>query len=877
MHIHRMGIGSVLLTGLSLATQVGLASTGTGTLPALKLGQDTRMASQAVTATMLGMPLQFEANHGQVDGQVKFISRGSGYTLFLTPTESVMVLQQREAKKEEAHDRPFNDLVAATEPAPIKQSVVRMKLEGANPSPAIDGMEQLPGIVNYFIGNDPAKWRTNIPTFAKVYYKDAYPGIDLAYYGNQGKLEYDFIVAPGVDPNQIKLAFEGATNITVAESGDLVLTTGLGDVRVQKPIVYQREKDGHKTLVAGNYLVSPTTSSTVQIHLAAYDREKPLVIDPTLFYSTYLSGSDEEQGLGIAVDTSGNAYVTGFTRSTNFPISVGAFQPTFGGGGAFNFDAFVTKFNPTGSAIVYSTYIGGSNGDVGRGIATDGLGNAYITGDSRSTNFPSSPGAFQNTPPSSSSNAFVTKLDPTGALAYSTYLGGSNHDNNGTGIAVDGVGNACVAGATRTTNFPTTAGAFQTIPGDPNIDGNGDAFVVKLDPTLSSLVYSTYLGGSHDEAAYSMALDGVGNAYVTGYTTSNNFPTTPGVFQATTSDSNIAGNGDAFVTKLDSSLSALVYSTYLGGNVLDQGIGIAVDGLSNAYVTGVTLSSNFPTSSGAVQSSYGGGNQDAFVTKLGPTGSVPVYSTYLGGNGEENTSGIAVDSSGNAYVTGRTNSTNFPIIAGATQSTFSGYSDIFITKLGPSGSTLIYSSYLGGNLDDVAYGIAVDGVGNTYVTGWTNSPNFPTTAGAFQTTTAAVSTEAFVAKIIDLTLPPPPPPSQESAGKVTGGGTINISGGIGKFSFIVQRKVSGGAITGDLTYQNPVSGSKIKSVSFTSFSITGNTVVFEGTCTDNNTPCTFRATMVDNGEPGTTDTFTISISGGPIQGGTLRSGNVQIH
>ena len=335
---------------------------------------------------MMGMALQFEANHGQVDGQVKFLARGKGYTLFLTPTESVMVLQQREVPADK-DQHAMSDPTALPEPAPIKQAVVRMKLKGANPSPAIDGLEKLPGIVNYFIGHDPAKWRTKIPTYARVQYTDAYPGIDLAYYGNQGKLEYDFIVAPGADPNQIQLAFDGVSDIRVADSGDLLLTTALGDVRLQKPVVYQVEHDGHKTLVAGTYVLGrPATSHhssrniqhNVGFHLASYDHAKPVVIDPVLLYSTYLGGSGIEQGLGIAVDAAGQAYVTGQTDSTNFPTATPV-QATYGG----DYDAFVTKLSASGTSLLYSTYLGGSSQDQGFGIAVDAAGQAYLTGHTR--------------------------------------------------------------------------------------------------------------------------------------------------------------------------------------------------------------------------------------------------------------------------------------------------------------------------------------------------------------------------------------------------------------------------------------------------------------------------------------------------------------
>jgi hypothetical protein len=337
-----------VLKGITLAIAVILASAPTLWANSAQVAASPPPSMAAVETAYGHLPLSFEANQGQVDAQVKFLARGSGYTLFLTPTESVMVLQQREAPAEH-NPRAMTNPTALPKPAPIHQAVVRMKLEGANSSPAIDGMEQLPGIVNYFIGNDPAKWHTDVPTYAKVQYQDAYPGIALAYYGNQGRLEYDFIVAPGADPNQITLVFEGALAITLADSGDLLLTTALGDVRMQKPVVYQLEPDGHKTLVAGHYVVastsvslqaSRTTRHSVGFQLASYDHAKPVVIDPVLFYSTYLGGSSDDIGNGIAVDAAGSAYVTGQTTSTNFPTA-NPVQATIGGAS----DAFVAKIS----------------------------------------------------------------------------------------------------------------------------------------------------------------------------------------------------------------------------------------------------------------------------------------------------------------------------------------------------------------------------------------------------------------------------------------------------------------------------------------------------------------------------------------------------
>jgi hypothetical protein len=485
------------------------------------------------------LPLSFEANQGQSDAQVKFLSRGRRHTLFLTSTDAVLVLNKSEQSgngKPEGKEK-------------VTQTVLRMTLIGANPKPSVAGLEELPGKANYFIGNDPKKWHTNVPTYAKVIYKDVYPGIDLIYYGNQSQLEYDFVVSPGADPKAIKLAFEGTEKIEVDAQGDLILQTAGGQInfKMHKPLAYQ-VVNGVRKEISGSYVLNSKsaiknpTSRSVSFQVATYDRSRPLVIDPVLSYSTYLGGSGIDQGElhGIAVDALGNAYVTGTTSSTNFPTTIGAFQTTFGGGGL---DAFVTKINPTGSGLVYSTYLGGSGDDDGSGIAVDALGNAYVAGTTSSTNFPTTPGAFQTTV-GGFEDAFVTKLNPTGSgLVYSTYLGGSGQDF-GRGVALDSAGSAYVTGFTRSTNFPTTIGAFQTTFGG----GFGDAFVTKINPSGTGLVYSTYLGGSGDDGGGGIAVDSMPNpnAYVTGTTSSINFPTTPGAFQTTFG----GGPRDAFVTKI---------------------------------------------------------------------------------------------------------------------------------------------------------------------------------------------------------------------------------------------------------------------------------------------------------------------------------------
>ena len=735
------------------------------------------------------LPLSFEVNHGQTDPQVKFLSRGRGYTLFLagdgvvlsfkkpsTGRQSSVVSRQlsmpgeiSDLLRRATDNRPrttgvlFPPLIQNPKykienlPAPSPQQpapeVVRLRLVGANANAAVTGGDELPGKANYFIGNDPKKWRTNLPTYATVRYQNVYPGVDLAYYGNQGgQLEYDFVVAPGADPNKIKLSFTGADGMRVdAASGDLVLKVGDDEVRFQKPLVYQPAAAAvsapdarHSSLVTRHCSFVLASNNQVAFRVAGYDPKRALVIDPVLSYSTYLGGSDGDYGRGIAVDSSGNAYVTGMTASTDFPTA-NPLQATYGG----SWDAFVAKLNAAGSALVYSTYLGGSNSEAGSSIAVDSSGNAYVTGGTASTDFPTvNPLQATNKTTLTTGNgtAFVAKLNSTGsALVYSTYLGGSNSEA-GNGIAVDSSGNAYVTGYTASTDFPTAN------PLQATYRGSGDAFVAKLNVAGSALVYSTYLGGSNDNGGRGIAVDSSGNAYVTGYTRSADFPTVNPLQATNKAAAARWGNSTAFVARLNSVGSALVYSTYLGGSGNDGGDGIAVDSSGNAYVTGFTASTDFPTANPLQATNKAAaanpGSGTPFVAKLNSTGSALVYSTYLGGSGGDEGNGIAVDSSGNAYVTGYTASTDFPT-ADPLQATNHGSIDAFVAKLNAAGSALTYSTYLGGSGYDDGNGIAVDSSGNAYVTGVTGSTYFPT-LNALQATnlsTGSYPNTAFVAKL----------------------------------------------------------------------------------------------------------------------------------
>lgn len=659
------------------------------------------------------IPLSFEANYGQADKNVRFISRGSGYSLALTPTTFSLAVANPLNKNEESR---------------ASASVLHATLLGGNAVAKLTGIERLLTKTNYFIGSDPRKWKTNVPSYAKVKYSRVYPGIDLVFYGNQNLLEYDFIVSPGADPGVIALGFEGLTDMRVDEKGDLILRMDAGEIRQSRPVVYQ-QIDNTRRIIPASYLIKGKKQIAFQI--ASYDRSKPLIIDPTLAFSTFLGGSGSDRGDGIAVDSEGNAYITGSTTSTNFPVTPGAFQTAKAGFAGLE-DAFVTKMNSTGTALIYSTYFGGSNRDIGNDIALDGAGNAYITGLTDSGDLPTTPGAFRTTPVGSDEfDAFAMKLNATGtALVYSTYLG----PIIGSGIAVDSGGNAYITGQANG-DYPTTPGAFQPISG-----GNSEAFVTKLNPTGTALVWSTFLGGSGFDFATDIAIDTGGNAYVTGQAQAG-FPVTPGAFQTV-----FNGVSDAFVTKLNSTGTALVYSTFLGGSGIESGNGIAINSAGNAYVTGSTDSLNFPVTPGAVQSMKAA-SQDAFVTELSTAGNALAYSTYLGGDGSDFGSDIDVDAAGNATAVGLTGSTDFPTTADAIQSAYAGNNDGFITRLNPTGTDLVFSSYLGGSNGDAAFAVSVDNAGSIYVTGPTSSADFPTTPGAFQTLFGGGSSDAFVAKI----------------------------------------------------------------------------------------------------------------------------------
>lgn len=686
------------------------------------------------------LPLSFEMNQGQADPKVKFLSRGSGYGLFLTAADAVLSLNKSTDRLSGRQERTVN-LGTPSRQGAQNFDLLRMKLVGANPSSDMKGEDELKTHTNYFAGNDGSRWQSNIRNYGRVKMEQVYPRIDLLYYGNQRELEYDFVVNPGGDPKLIRLSFPEARSIRLDKSGDLIIRTKQNEIKQHKPIVYQESENGKRDLISGRFLVSK--GKEVGFEVDTYDVDKPLVIDPTLVYSSFLGGSGYDDICGIAVDREGNSYLTGSTGSMDFPVVSASFQTEKPSG---HRDVFVAKMNSAGTELIYSTYLIGDDFGVGLAIALDRLGDAYITGKTFSDNFPIQ-NPLQATGDRAFGDAFVVKLNPNGSrLLYSTYLGGhttpfagGSSDDTGESIAVDFANNAYVGGIAASADFPTV-NALQSTRGSTAVKG----FITKINETGSNLIYSTYLGGSGFDEVKGIAVDGTGNAYLVGLTDSRDFPTT-GAVQAMN-----AGGFDAFVSKLNSTGSALVYSTYIGGAGRDEGHSIAIDPAGNVYVTGQTNSTDFPTTLNAFQSINHGG-LDAFVTKLDPEGCNLIYSTYLGGAGDENFSGgsIAVDLAGNAYVAGDTTSTDFPL-RNAFQSAYGGgYTDLFVTKLNSSGTALIYSSYLGGNLNDYSFSsnsIAVDSFSNAYVTGLTESRNFPTVA-ADQGSFGGGESDGFLVKI----------------------------------------------------------------------------------------------------------------------------------
>jgi hypothetical protein len=688
------------------------------------------------------LPMAFEANRGQVDPQAKFLSRGKGYTAYLTA--GGMVLSLRPAKP-----LPAANITASKNISGKPQSTtLQFSLVGAAKNPAVVGEAPLPGSVNYFLGKDPTKWRTHVPTYAKVRFKNVYPGVDLIYYGNNRQLEYDFAVSPGADPSQIQFNISGANQVELDAQGNLVLQTANGDLHFQTPVIYQETKN-LRAPIKGSYVLNDATH--IGFRVAQYDPNKPLVIDPVLVYSTYLGGSGDDEPAGIAVDTVGNIYVAGYTDSTDFPLA------TLGSIPAGTDHVFVAKLDPTGSSLIYADYIGGSGEDYGLGLVLDSSNEVYVTGNTSSGDFPVV-NPYQGTYPGGA-NAFLTKISSDGSsLLYSTYLGGNGSDSPA-GVAIDISNEVLVAGSTTSTNFPVASAYQSTVSANEGGVFGTYGFLTKFSADGSYLVYSTYLAGnsntsfscgnstcwpSPSSAINGITLDGSGNAYVGGITNTLNFPTSESAYQATNSTTQDSVVG--FVSKF-SGAGALGYSTYFyesSGNLTNVNA-IAVDSAGSAYVSGIAYSDGtFPITSTSICDPNADNCSYAFVTKFDPAGSTLLYSTFLGPNNFANPQTIALDANNDAYVLSSTYGSSFNTVNAIEP--YTDGSDLLLVEIDPLASTQLFATYLGGSGQEYPAGIALDSSQNIYIAASTDSTDFPVTTGALQNIEGG-GTDGLVLKI----------------------------------------------------------------------------------------------------------------------------------
>ena len=724
----------MLCAALTLCAAVSTTTVHAAPAPATE-STPASIDAQAALARMRGLPLRFEPNRGQTSDAVKFLARFGTHTLFLTSDGAVVRLSGQ----------------GASEPS---ESILRLRWLGVSDEAVVAGIEELPGKSNYLIGRDSTKWQTNVPNYAKVRYRDLYPGVDLLYYGDGGRLEYDLVVAPGAETDRLRLKVDGASSIGRDGDGNLELGVATGNLRLLAPVAYQESRDASGQLNREHVDVDYEWTSDGEIHFraGAYDRTRPLIIDPQITYSSYIGGSGSDSGDNVVVDPSGAAYIVGWSRSLDFPLAA-----PFQSQNTSATMAVVVKMNPElpgAASMMYSTYLGGSSGNtVGRGIAINGAGQIFVGGDTSAPDFPVTTGAYQTTcrlnGAQCSTDAFAVKLDATGAaLLYGTYVGGSGTEL-GFDLAIDGSDHIFLTGPTGSSDFPMTAGAYQTTFAGGGTTF-GDAFVAKLNPAgagAGDLLYSTFLGGSGSETSWTIAADAAGDIYVGGNTTSSGFPTTPNAFSTTYSGAGAALNlGDAFIAKLrpgGTGSPDLLYSTFLGGSSDERVSSLVVDTNNTVYATGWTTSASFPTTANAYQTVFGGGTcssgspcADAFVLRLDPSGSgigSLWYSTLFGGSSFDLSNGIALDSAGFVYIAGETESPNLPLRNAIQNSCFGGctpapMSDVMLAKFDlsqPGQAALLFSTYIGGANVDTGWGLAVDTSGNAYITGQVFSLNYP--------------------------------------------------------------------------------------------------------------------------------------------------------
>jgi hypothetical protein len=669
-----------------------------------------------VLAQQLGnLPLAFEPNQGQSDSRVRFLSRGNGYTLFLTDTGPVLAI-----------DGPPGSAIRASvldaQPA---------RIEGANP---------LPGHTNYIVGSDPRRWRTGIPQFGQVRYTEIYPGVDLLFYGNQRQLEYDFVVSPRRDPSAIKLAINGAQSLRLDSNGDLLIGTRSRPVRMQRPIAYQ-DVGGVRRPIAVRYRLM--RGRTVGFDVGRYDTNAALVIDPlVLVHSSYLGGFGWDEPNDMTLDAAGNIYVTGLTEGRGFPVSEGGQLTT----SVSSINAFVTKIDSSGSSVLYSTIFGGSGFENSYAVAVDASGAAVVAGGTDSLDFPTAGGLQAGL--RGNDDGFLVKLAPDGtSFIYSTLFGGSDSDYI-SHVALAPSGDVYLAGRTQSIDLPIRSAVQPSFGG-----GMSDAFAAKLNADASQLIYSTYLGGGSEESGARMALDAAGSVFLVGSTRSHDFPTANALQPAFHPGPSGGFYPDAFVTKLSPNGSSLVYSTYLGGSTWDGAGGVAVDGSGNAYVVGTTDSWEFPRVGGIPRTNFAA-YPDAYLAKFNSTGSALLFSTTLGGSRWDAGARVALDPVGNVWIAGWTESEDFPVKS-AFQSAFAGgWDDGFVAKLTPQGSSLLASTYFGGSAHEYITGLAIDAAGSVIITGATSSTDLPV-RNAFQPSIAATpdqqgsqsGLDAYIAKL----------------------------------------------------------------------------------------------------------------------------------
>jgi hypothetical protein len=723
----------------------------TRSLPVIGAAAPAHGRPEDVSGGWPGPQLYFEANRGQVNSRFPFVARGPDCSVLIAPTEAVLVLGQTDA----ASPGSSPDWLAAGQSGTVQALSVRFTLQGANPHATVAGLQELSGKANYYIGNNRADWRAGVPLYPKVQIDQVYPGIRLLYYANAAaRLEYDFVLQPGARPDQIGLRIDGVDTLALNAAGELVLKIGGEEIRQHKPVLYQIVQ-GQRKRIPGGYRLRGEAEAGFWV--GDYDRRLPLVIDPSLSLSQFIGGKKHDRGWGVTVDGSGAVWIAGETLSRDLTATAGALQTDFQGGHSIFGDGLVAKFDQ-GTNLSYLTYFGGKGQDAAFGIAVGTNGEAFITGYTDSEDFPIT-NAFQSRLGGTNLNArrvfiidaFVTKLNPNGTLAYSTYLGGMNRDV-GLGIAVDALNRAYVTGFTESRDFPVVnplQGPY--LRNGTNYDGGayhgkGDAFASRLSPDGAALEYSTFLGGTNHDMGQSIAVDSTDCAYVVGVTASTNFPVTNAfapLANYLNQQTKNSFNSDAFISALSSNGDTLVYSAYVGGNHNDAGLAVAVDPLRNAYVTGYTYSTNFPVAGNTFTAwpSRTNSNSDAFVIRFDSSGRTNGgYSVVFGGKSNEQGTGIAVDGSQNAYVVGATTSrTNFADLANsavlppgfsATNSSpkSSKTEDAFVVELDPAGQSL-FAAYLGGPGNDQAAGIAFDTNANAaYVVGFTSSTNFPGTA-----------------------------------------------------------------------------------------------------------------------------------------------------